>query len=335
MKKLAMSLIASAGVVMLLASCSADAGTSLVDDSNTDSGNKSGNLTELTVGVLPASDSVPVYFAESEGIFEKHGLDVTIETAGGGAAITASVLSGSFDLGLSNLVSTYVAQSEGFPVTIVSPGSSSTGNIAAGEDYAAVLASPGSAEITGILDLEGRTIATNALNNANEVLVREAVERAGGDPQTLKFVEISFPDLPGALANNQVDAAVVPEPFMTMALDTGSKWVYPVFADVVEDYPASIYVSTTDYAEANKETLKKFREAYAEAAEIVNNDDAQAREVLASYTEMDPELLSRVVLPVWPTELNQAGVDELYDLTAKFGVIEASEENKSKLVSIE
>lgn len=333
MKKL-QTTIAALAMITLTAGCSSVGNTNIDTDGNGDGGAAGGDTTAITVGVIPTADSVPAYLAKEDGIFEKHGLDVTLETAGGGAAITSSVLSGSYDLGLSNVVSADIARDKNFPVTIVAPAAASTGEDGDGKDFGALLASPKATDITSIEDVQGKTVAINALNNANDVLVREAIDRAGGDPSDVNFVEIPFQDLPGALANGRVDAAVVPEPFRTMAMDSDAKWVYAIFADVVTDYPASIYLTTDEYASGNAEVIENFRTALAEAAEIANDDSERAKEVLNSYTEMSPDLLERIVLPKWPTELNKDGVDELFDLTAKFGIIQENDENKKALVTV-
>lgn len=326
MKKLSAT-VAALSVVGLVAGCGSVGDTDLAGDT----GAESGGLTDITVGVIPTADAVPVYLGIEDGIFEEHGLNVTVESAGGGAAITSSVLSGSIDIGLSNLVSTYTARDKDFPITIIAPTAAAPAD--PDNNYGAVLAAPDSG-IEEVLDLEGKTVATNALNNANDILVREAVEQAGGDPDSIQFVEIAFQDQPGAVSSGRVDAAASPEPFKTMALDSGATPVFSHFAEVIEGYPTSIYLATDEYVGDNAETLQGFRDALYEAAAIANEDDARAREVMSGYTEMEDDLLERIVLPVWPTELDEEAVFDLYDLTAKYGVIEDSVEDREALVTI-
>lgn len=46
-----------------------------------------GELTEVELGLIPIVDVAPIYLGQREGIFEEHGLDLTLTLAQGGAAI--------------------------------------------------------------------------------------------------------------------------------------------------------------------------------------------------------------------------------------------------------
>jgi hypothetical protein len=51
-------------------------------------------LTPITVGVIPIVDAASSYLGVQEGFFEEQGLEVSLETAQGGAASVPSVVSG-------------------------------------------------------------------------------------------------------------------------------------------------------------------------------------------------------------------------------------------------
>ena len=83
-----------------------------------------------------------------------------------------------------------------------------------GDDINAVVASAKSG-ITRPAELAGRRVAVNSLGAAGDVTIMAAVEKDGGDPSTIKFVEVAFPDAPAQLEAGNIDAAWVPEPFVT------------------------------------------------------------------------------------------------------------------------
>lgn len=189
-------------VVALLAASLAACGGD--DGAATSTGGVSGELKKVSVGVIPILDVAPLYLGIEKGIFAEHGLEVTPKPAQGGAAIVPAVLTGSNDFGFSNVVSLLTARDKGVPLVAVAGGSSSTGDPA--KDFNSVLVAKGST-LTSAKDLAGKTVAINTLNNIGDTTVRTAVEKAGGDPNSVKFLELPLPDMPAQLAAGRIDAA--------------------------------------------------------------------------------------------------------------------------------
>ena len=89
-------------------------------------------------------------------------------------------------------------------IVSVAPGASSTGN--GQEDVNAVLVNKDST-LQSPKDLAGKKVAINSLNNIGDTTIRNAVEKDGGDPSKIQFVELPFPEMPAQLAAGNVDAA--------------------------------------------------------------------------------------------------------------------------------
>nr|BFF16493.1 hypothetical protein GCM10025730_00140 [Promicromonospora thailandica]BFF22007.1 hypothetical protein GCM10025730_55280 [Promicromonospora thailandica] len=88
-------LIATAvAAVLALASCATESGAAPESSSSA-----TGPLQAVTVGVIPIVDVAPIYLGVQEGIFERQGLDVTLQLADGGAAIVPAVAKGSTSSG--------------------------------------------------------------------------------------------------------------------------------------------------------------------------------------------------------------------------------------------
>lgn len=163
----AVGAIAAAG--LLLASCSSGSPSGGgADDGTADGG---GDLTPITVGLLSIAPSAAVHYGVEEGIFEEHGLDVTIETAQGGAAMLPAVSTGQYDFGVGNPLSVLTAASQGVDMRIVSGYSFS---LEEGEDANAVVTLADSG-IESWSDLEGKTVATNTIKTQGDLTINEAV----------------------------------------------------------------------------------------------------------------------------------------------------------------
>ena len=113
----------------------------------------------------------------------------------------------------------------------VAGGSSSTGDPA--KDFNSVLVAKGST-LTSAKDLGGKRVAIDTLNNIGDTTVRTAVEKAGGDPNSVKLVELPLPDMPAQLAAGRIDAAWTSEPFVTAIQAQGGR---VLFDALTETYP--------------------------------------------------------------------------------------------------
>ena len=186
-------------------------------------------LTKVSVGVIPIVDCAPIYLGDKQGFFKEEGLQLDIQTATGGAAIVPGVVSGSFDFAFSNLISVMVAKDKGLDLKFVANGASTTGEI--GKDIGGVVVPAGSS-IQSAKDLAGKTVSVNNLSNIGDTTIKSVIEKDGGDPNSVKFVEVAFPDAPAALANKQVDAAWILEPFLSKAVAEGGKIVSSNFVEM-------------------------------------------------------------------------------------------------------
>ncbi|MFH5824015.1 ABC transporter substrate-binding protein [Georgenia sp. AZ-5] len=295
-----------------------DAATGGADGAATDAV-EDGELTPITVGVLPIVDTAAIWLGVDQGIFEEHGLDVTLEVAQGGAAIAPAVVSGDYQFGFSNLVSLFVAGDQGLPLQLLAPGNASTGDAAA--DIGGIVALPDSG-ITGPADLAGKTVAVNTLANIGEVTVKNVVEQAGGDPDSVQFTELGFPDMPAAVAGGQVDAAWILEPFLTVTKNQGAQLISSNFAETDPDLIIAGYFTTAQNAQQEPELTEAFTAAMTESLEYAEANPDEARAILSTYTEIPAEVQEAMVMPRFPSEFDTDAVQVLADLTLKYGLVE-------------
>ncbi|MGC5616237.1 ABC transporter substrate-binding protein [Georgenia sp. Z1491] len=288
-------------------------------DSEGEGGGDGDELTPITVGVIPIIDVAPLYIGIEEGIFEEHGLDVTAESGQGGAAIVPSVVSGDFDFGFGNSMSTVIAASTGMPLQIIASGVWSTGDPE--EDGFTIMSADES--IQGPEDLEGAVVATNTLNAIGDSVVMESAELAGVDPTTIEFVEMPFNSMPAAMENGDVDAAWIVEPFVTVAMeDSGAHVVTAVLLDIADEWEIATYFTTDTYANDNQETVEAFQAAISEANAYAQENPDAVREILQSYLDLPDGLEDRVILPGWQPEVSRETVQIYHDMADERGLLD-------------
>jgi NitT/TauT family transport system substrate-binding protein len=278
-----------------------------------------GELTPVTVGVIPIVDVAPIYLGVQEGFFEDQGLDVTLELAQGGAAIVPAVVSGEYQFGFSNVTSLLIASSQGLPLKAVAAGNFTTGT--PGEDFGAVVV-PEDSDVEDAADLAGKTVAVNTLNNIGDTTIRKVVADAGGDPAAVEFVEMGFPDMPAAVAGNQVDAAWVVEPFLTTAVQQGARVVASNFAETDPELMIAAYFTSGPEIAEDPETVEAFTAAMEESLTYAEEHPDETRAVLDTYTEIDPAVKEAMVMPRFAPELEEHSFQVLADLGMEFGTFE-------------
>jgi NitT/TauT family transport system substrate-binding protein len=273
---------------------------------------------KISVAVIPIADCAPIYLGKAKGFFATHGLDIELSTQGGGAAIIPGVLSGQVQIGFSNIPSLLIAQTKGLNFIGIAPGAASSGE--RGHDFSAIIA-PGDSSINNAKDLQNKTVAVNNLNNIGDISVRASVRAAGGDPKTVKFIEVPFPDMPASIADHRIEAGWVVEPFLTISLAGGAKVVVWNLVDVAPKMMIAAYFTSDKYSKENPDIVKRFKIAILESLAYADAHSDEVRQIIPTYTRITPEIAAKITLPKWPTEMNRQSTQVMADLALQDGLI--------------
>jgi NitT/TauT family transport system substrate-binding protein len=268
----------------------------------------------------------PLYLGVQKGIFTKHGLEVTPQPAQGGAAIVPAVLSGQNQIGFSNIVSLLTAREKGLPLVAVAGGSSSTGD--ATKDFNAVMVTKASA-LQSAKDLVGKKVAINSLNNIGDTTVKAAVEKAGGDPAGVTFVEMPFQDMPAQLSSGKIDAAWVSEPFVSAILDQNGRVLFDSLTATYPSVQVATYFTSQQTTQQNPKLVKAFTAAINEAMEYATAHPDETRSVVTTYTKITPDVAAKLILPAWPTTLDQQSATAVGEAAQKYGTLKNAPDVKA------
>ncbi|MFF3482939.1 ABC transporter substrate-binding protein [Streptomyces sp. NPDC002701] len=279
----------------------------------------SGGTTTVKVGVIPIIDVAPLYLGQKKGFYRERGIELSLTSAQGGAAIVPGVVSGQFDFGFSNMTSLLTAQSKNVPVKAVVNGVASTGK--EGADFAELAVKKGS-PLKSAKDVEGKKVAANTLNNICDTSTRESVRKDGGDPSKVDFVEMPFDQMQAALDGGRVDAACVVEPALAGIKAKGGTSIASLFFDVSPDLTVAMYFTSQKYAQQEPETVRKFQEATAESLEYADSHPEEVREIITTYTKIPGPLVETLTLPRWPAEPDRSSIERLAELGEQDGLFE-------------
>ncbi len=332
MKNLRFTAIAAAAAAIALGLTACSGGSLDGGDTAPSENTGSTELTKVIVGVLPIAPAAAVQLGIDEGIFEKHGLDVELQLGDGGAALLPAVSSGSMQFAVGNPLSVLTAASQGLDMRIVSGYSRNNESVGDDEDKSpsgiTVRADSG---ITSWKDLEGKTVAINALNTQGDLGTKARVEAEGGDPSKVKFIEIPFPDQLAQLEQGNIDASWTPEPFLSKARATDGVAFLGDPLRAIDLLPTMVTFTSGSYADANPEVVEAFRAAITETAAAAMADEEAFRSAVVAHTGMDAGVVEGINLEFISGDLDPSVIEKLAALALKFGFIE-NEPDLSKVI---
>jgi len=157
----------------------------------------------------------PYVVTQAGGFFKSEGLDVEIVNLRGSPAVMQALVGGAIDYGASTFDDVLVATSRGLAVTRFA----STAKL----PLFALAVAPGRAkEINTLKDLEGRTVGVVAPGSAAEGWLRSIMKKAGADGSKVRYASLG-PNILEPLKQNQVDAAWINEPSLSLVVQAGGK----------------------------------------------------------------------------------------------------------------
>jgi NitT/TauT family transport system substrate-binding protein len=315
-KKLLGTIAAGGMAVALLAGCG---GGSVSGSEGSTPNSGAGDLQKVSVGAIPIAPSAALQLGIDKGLFAKHGVEIEMQSGQGGASMLPAVSTGTMNVAIGNPVSTMLAQSKGLDLKIISGYSHSR---ATGDDITGVVTLKDSG-IETIKDLEGKTVSVNTVAGQGDITIKEAMAKAGADPESVKFTEIAFPDAPAQLEKGNADAVWLAQPFLSQALKAGHHLVSYNYQETIPGQPTLVAFSSGKWAADNPEVLKDFKAALAEVSDYAQEHPDEVRALLPSFLKMDPDLAKDLLLEEHSAEIDREALEKVSQLMVKYGVVDA------------
>jgi NitT/TauT family transport system substrate-binding protein len=286
------------------------------DDSD---GGSSGPVT-VTVGTLPIANAAPMYLGMQKGFFKDEGITIKTQVGEGGAALIPALLSGHSQFAFVGVIPAITAVSKNLPIEIVT---SSDDAAAVEEKDWQTLVVPRGSPIKDVSDLPGNTIAVNALRGLAEVVISRSLEKQGIDYKKVKLLEVPFPDMPAALDQHRVDAALLTEPFLSAVLAQGGTQIDAPSVETLPSFPNGVYVAASEYIAKNGAVVDRFARAMNKSLDYAQSHPDEVRKIIPTFTKTPAEAAEKLRLPAFDSKLDRKGIELEAQLTAKYGIIDA------------
>jgi len=215
---------------------------------------------ELNVGLMASIDAFPIVIAYRQGYFEDEGLNVNLIPFSSAGTRDASILAGELDATTADLVAVGLFIEAGLPIRATGlTGGRFT--LVANEGF------------YSINDLKGEAIVISE-NTAIDFVLDHMVTSAGFELDHIKrSIVPSIPDRMELLRAGQATAAVLPEPWASIAINDG---LYGITNTIDLDFIPFIIAFTDSVLENQPEDVRAFYRAYNRAIDFLNNNPLEA-----------------------------------------------------------
>lgn len=278
-----------------------------------------GELTEVTVGIVPFSPNAVLFMAMERGMFAERGLSVTVEPAASPVPVVASLVAEQAAFGFVTTPVLINANREGTPIRCVSP---VDGQVSPDRDSSALVAAAGSG-IDSLDDLSGRTVAVVQLASINLIGAKKLIEDAGATGT--EYIAMPFPQMPQALADGRVDAAVITSPYVETALDAGAVTLANPSSDLFPTGTIYCYAATDRFLTENPDVARRFQETMTEAIRYAADHEDEAKATLVEHLGLTPEQAQAQIIPSnYVPEINLDSIAAIQELMREQGAIEGT-----------
>jgi NitT/TauT family transport system substrate-binding protein len=248
----------------------------------------------LKLAIIPVLDALPMYIAQVEGLFEKHGVKVELIPVRSAPERDQLISAGQADGMINEVVLTLFFNREETQVQIVRFARSATPESA----LFRILASANSG-ITSIEGLKGVEIGVSK-GTVIEYLTERMLQSEGFAQEEIKTVAIpSIVDRTTLLINGELKAAMLPDPFASQAIQAGA-------VVVLEDsrYPQYSH-STLSFRKViidqHPEAIRGFLAAIEEAVGLINTNPSEWENLLVEQKLIPSDLLGKFSVPHFVT----------------------------------
>ena len=263
----------------------------------------------VRLGLLSSASDSGLFIAIEKGYFRDQGIEIESTPFDSAAQMVAPLAAGQLDVGggapgagLAN------ALARGLNMKIVAD--KATPSLPGGLSYQALMIRKDlwdSGQVRGPEALTGRKVALPNLGGISpEVLLQRSLQTANMTTRDVDIVQLAFPDMVPAFGNQNIDASILIEPFVTAAVERGVAVKWPGSETAYPDQQVAVLLYGQQFIQEKPELARRFMVAYLRGLRdyneaFVKKDAAKRQEVIDILTKhttiKDPALYEKVAMP--------------------------------------
>lgn len=262
--------------------------------------NNASNGTEitpsLTLGLLPSIDAIPFIIAHEQGFDQEQGVNLDIQTFKSAKDRDVAFQAGKLDGISADLVAIAIYNQAGLDVKVTST------------TFGEFDLLTGNNDIHEVKELKGKTVILSK-NTSTEYTVATMLKKAGLTEKDITVTEVpQIPTRLELLKNNKADAAILPEPYVTMGKSAGLRVLSSTLDAGVNPFVLAFQQDTISDKE---QAIQAMYAAYDEAVTYMQtHEQSEYMDLIIKEVGYPESLKNDIIVPKYLPS-NQVDVQEV------------------------
>jgi NitT/TauT family transport system substrate-binding protein len=159
-------------------------------------------------------------------------------------------------------------------------------------------------------------------NNIGTLLVGTALEENGVPLSSVRLKAVPFPDMATALQKHQVDAAWLPEPFISSAeQQIGAQQVFDLDQGATANFPIAGYVATNAWMQKYPRTAAAFTAALERGQALADSNRADSELGMQTYAGINRQTAAIMAFDNYPLGVDRIRLQRVADGMLRFGLL--------------
>jgi NitT/TauT family transport system substrate-binding protein len=163
------------------------------------------------------------------------------------------------------------------------------------------------------------------------VLLRRGLKQRGVDPDSVRYLEIGFPQAREMLQSGQIDAYTAVEPFTDRITQSGAGKLLPDWPGAPDGTLTVIFAATRQWAMQHRAAVAALRDGMKEANAFIETHPDDMRRSVAAYAKLPPEVVKSIPVPAFTVEVSPQQVQFWIDLLKEEKLIKGNPDPKTVL----
>lgn len=254
---------------------------------------------KIAIGYGMTNDFMPVFIANDEGFFAKHGLEPQLVVVTSSSLSPPALVGGSLNVAQMTPSNMLLANDGGLNlVAVAGVGRNKITNPRSG------LITRTELVVSKPEDLVGKTVAVPGLNAGMDLVLRKWLIDGGVQLSKVRIVEAPFAQMGGQLQSGQIDAAFEIDPIMSRILNAHQAnksidllgWATP-------DMLATLWGADRKWADAHRTAVEGFRSSLADAIKFMHEQPEKAHQIEKKYLSYSVPEMPDVSLAIAPKDI--------------------------------
>lgn len=258
----------------------------------------------VRVGILGLAGDAGIFVGQERGYFEAEGINVDVTVLGAGPDAIAPLAAGKLDVGGATPDASLLnAISRDVPIKIVADKGRYLSDRATSAAFVVRKDLVDSGAIQAVPDLKGRRVGSNAAQSSTAIDVHQLMEQGGLTDRDVELVSIPYPDMVPALANRSLDAALMAEPFVAVAVGQGIGVRWKGGEEIYPNHQIAVILYGPQFWQ-QREVARRWMVGYLRGVRDYNDaffkeqGRAEVVEILTRHTPLkDPAVFNRIGPP--------------------------------------